>query len=404
MTIEFAIFVGGILLLLGILASKLSDRIAIPSLLLFLAIGMLAGSEGIGNIAFDSPSIAQAIGSFALMVILVSGGLDTNWKSVKQVLAPGLVLSTVGVILTMLLLGAFAKLVLGTYSSFHIGKVGITWLEAMLLAAIISSTDAAAVFSIYRTSPIQPKKKLRNLLEFESGSNDPMAVLLTTVFLTIMTSNDTSDINIAAALTVQFVVGGVIGALIGFCGTWVVNHLKLSTSGLYPILVLSLGMIAFGGADALHGNGYLAVYAAGVIIGNRIKTGHDEIMKFHDGLSWLMQITMFIVLGLLVFPSRLLPVAGVSIALALFLMFVARPLSVMVCYAPFRPGKNELAYVSWVGLRGSVPIVLATFPATYGLAAADQIFHVIFFVVVTSVLIQGFSLVPAAKWLNVVEK
>lgn len=403
MTIETAILVGGCLLLLGVMASKLSDRAGVPSLLLFLVIGMLAGSEGIGGIAFDSAIAARSAGTFALMIILFAGGLETEWNAINPVLAPGLVLSTAGVVLTMLLLGTFTKFMLGTYTSFNIGAEGLTWMEAMLLAAIVSSTDAAAVFSIYRTSPVQPKKKLRHLLEFESGSNDPMAVLLTTAILAIMTTEGGSETGLAGSLLVQYTVGGLIGAALGFFGSWAVNHLKLSTSGLYPILILAMGMTAFGLADLLHGNGYLAVYAAGVIIGNRMRVRHMEVMKFHDGLSWLMQIAMFIMLGLLVFPSQLFPVAGVSIVLALFLMFIARPLSVLICYAPFRPSKNDLGYISWVGLRGSVPIVLATFPATYDIADANGIFNVVFFIVVTSIVVQGLSLVPAAKWLHVTD-
>ena len=299
MSVENLILIGGLLLLVSVLAGKFADRVGVPSLLLFLAVGMLAGSEGLGGIEFDAPHQAQALGTVALMIILFSGGLDTRWQAVRPVLRPGLLMSTVGVVLTALILGAFAKFMLANYSSFDVGPAGITWTEALLLAAIVSSTDAAALF---------------------------------------------------------------------------------------------------------EGNGFLAVYIAGVIIGNRINRGREQVEKFHEGLSWLMQIAMFVMLGLLAFPSQLLAVAPVSITLALFLMLVARPLSVLVCYLPFGPRKNELAYVSWVGLRGSVPIVLATFPATYGLAYADQIFNVIFFVVLTSVLIQGMTLIPAARLLGVIEK
>lgn len=404
MTIELAILVFGILLLAAVFSSKLADRAGVPSLLFFLAVGMLAGSEGLGGIEFDNPQAAQSIGSLALMVILFAGGLDTDWKAVKPVLAPGMVMATAGVALTMLLLGAFAFFMLGTYSAFDLGLSGLSWLEAFLLAAIVSSTDAAAVFSVYRTSPVQPMKKLRYLLEFESGSNDPMAVLLTTSILGIMVGGSGSPVGIVGSLIGQLLFGGLVGALIGWLAMKLMNRMTLSAMGLYPILVFAFGCTAFGLADLVKGNSFLAVYVAGLILGNGIKTHHREILNFHDGLSWLMQILMFIVLGLLVFPSRLLPVAGVSIALALFLMFVARPLSTLICYLPFKPKKNELGYISWVGLRGSVPIVLATFPATYGIEGADKIFNVIFFIVLTSILVQGLTLVPAAKWLKVTEE
>ncbi len=403
MDINILILVGGSLLLISTLSSKLSDKAGVPVLLLFLSIGMLAGSEGIGGLAFDSPEQAQSIGTVALLIILFSGGLDTRWTSVKPVLLPGLVLSTVGVILTMIILGVFAKFVLGSFTSFYLGTDGLSWTEAFLIAAIVSSTDAAAVFSVYRTSPVQPKKKLRSLLEFESGSNDPMAVLLTVTLLGVIANGEVVSIELVVTLVVQLLVGGLAGGLIGWAGVTVLNRLQLSTAGLYPMVVLGLGLVVFGTAEWFDGNGFLAVYLAGVVIGNRIDKGRAEIMNFHEGLSWLMQIAIFVMLGLLVFPSQLLEVAGVSIVLALFLMLVGRPLAVAICYLPFRPKKQELLYVSWVGMRGSVPIVLATFPATYGLYGASQIFHLIFFFVLVSVLVQGLTLVPAARYFKVTE-
>lgn len=403
MDINILILVGGSLLLISTLSSKLSDKAGVPVLLLFLSIGMLAGSEGIGGLAFDSPEQAQSIGTVALLIILFSGGLDTRWTSVKPVLLPGLVLSTLGVILTMIILGVFAKFVLGSFTSFYLGTDGLSWTEAFLIAAIVSSTDAAAVFSVYRTSPVQPKKKLRSLLEFESGSNDPMAVLLTVTLLGVIANGEVVSIELVVTLVVQLLVGGLAGGLIGWAGVTVLNRLQLSTAGLYPMVVLGLGLVVFGTAEWFDGNGFLAVYLAGVVIGNRIDKGRAEIMNFHEGLSWLMQIGIFVMLGLLVFPSQLLEVAGVSIVLALFLMLVGRPLAVAICYLPFRPKKQELLYVSWVGMRGSVPIVLATFPATYGLYGASQIFHLIFFFVLVSVLVQGLTLVPAARYFKVTE-
>ena len=405
MTVEISLLILGVLLLMATLSSVLANRLGVPVLLLFLLIGMLAGSEGIGGIAFDSPDEAQAIGSFALMIILFTGGLDTRWQAVKPVLAQGLVLSTVGVLITAALLAIFAKIMLGNYTSFEIGpKVGVTWLEAALIAAIVSSTDAAAVFSVYRSSPVQPRKNLRQLLEFESGSNDPMAVLLTITLLGVMMQGDQPGAGLLLILVSQLVIGGLVGAAAGWLGSSICNYLVLPTRGLYPMLALGTAATAFGAAYLAGGNSFLAVYLAGLVLGNRLRRGRADVIRFHDGFSWLMQILVFIMLGLLVFPSQLLPVAWVAVALAFFLMFVARPVAVILCYLPFRPKPNELAYVSWVGLRGSVPIVLATFPATYGVANADQIFHLVFFIVLTSVLVQGMSLVKAARWLKVTEE
>ncbi len=402
--IETLVLIGGILLFAGVVASKLSDWVGIPTLLVFLVVGMLAGEDGIGQISFDSPLVAQATGTVALLIILFAGGLDTQWSSVRTVLVPGLALSTVGVLITTLSLGAFAWFMLGTYSTFDLGEAGLGWSEALLLAAIVSSTDAAAVFSVFRTSVTKPIPRIRHLLEFESGSNDPIAVLMTMAVLGVMTSENASVVSVGAGLLTELVAGAVAGFVIGWAGSWIVNRLYLSASGLRPILVLSIGLMTFGFADVIGGNGFLAVYVCGVTIGNRISSDHDGVLRFHDALSWLAQLGMFIVLGLLVVPSRLPSVAWVAIALALFLMLVARPLSVMACLLPFRTPRREVAYVSWVGLRGSVPIVLATFPMSYGIPGAEDVFDVVFFIVLTSVLVQGLTLVPCARWLGVNEK
>jgi cell volume regulation protein A len=405
LTVELAILVSGVLLLAGVLASRLSDALGMPAMLLFLVLGMFAGSEGVGGIQFESHAITQAVGTGALLVILFSGALETQWSTVKPVLVPGILLATLGVITTTLLLGTFAWFMLGTYTEFSIGTTGITWLQGLLLAAIVSSTDAAAVFSVFRTSAVQPNARLRYLLEFESGSNDPMAVLLTTLILGIITSGaSASAADVAVSLILQFVGGAVVGGLTGWTSAWLVNRVRLSARGLYPILVLACGMLAFGLAHVLGGNGFLAVYTAGVLIGNTLKVHQESIIRFHDGLGWLMQIVMFVVLGLLIFPSQLLPVAKVAISIAMFLIFIARPISVFLCLAPLRTTLNDMGYISWVGLRGSVPIVLATFPVSYHVAGADAIFNIIFFIVLTSVLVQGVTLVPSCRWFGVVER
>ncbi|MBN1943522.1 MAG: potassium/proton antiporter [Phycisphaerae bacterium] len=403
-SVESAILVFGIFVLAGVFASRFSDTLGVPSLLLFLAVGMLAGSEGIGGIRFDSATKAQAVGTVALVVILFAGGLDTKWSDMRPVLLRGMLLSTLGVCLTTLLLGTFAWVMLGTFTTFDVGPTGLTWIEALLLAAVVSSTDAAAVFSIFRTRQVRIPRNLRCLLELESGSNDPMAVLLTTALLGGMTQAEGSKMGFFLVLLLQFALGGTMGVVVGFLGAWLTNRIRLATPGLYPILALSLGLVVFGAAEMMGGNGFLAVYTAGVVIGNRVKRFHETILSFHEGLSWLTQICMFIVLGLLVRPRQLLHVSGVATAMALFLMFVARPVSVAACLLPFRPKRKELAYVSWVGLRGAVPIILATFPASYGIPEADGIFNVVFFVVIASVLLQGLTLAPCARWLGVAEK
>ncbi len=403
MAIEEIFIITAVLLLLSIISSKVSIKLGLPALLLFLTVGMLAGSEGIGGIEFDDPLLAKSIGDLALTLILFAGGLDTQWRQIRPVLWKGLTLSTVGVVLTMLLLGSFAWFVLGSFSSFDIGAEGITWLEGLLLGAIISSTDAAAVFSTLRSSNLALKRDLQPLLELESGSNDPMAVLLTTSLVNILTTSDASIINLGISLMQQLVVGSALGYGFGLGSVWVVNRLRLGTQGLYPVATLALALLTFGVTATFGGNGFLAVYITGLVLGNRHLVNREIILSFHDGLAWLMQITMFLLLGLLVFPTRLLPIAGVAVAMSLFLMFIARPLSVFLCLAFTRVSFGEKLFISWVGLRGSVPIILATFPLMAGITQADRIFNVVFFLVLTSVLIQGFSLAPLARWLRLAE-
>ncbi|MGD1807256.1 potassium/proton antiporter [Dapis sp. BLCC M126] len=398
------LFIGaGVLLLAGIIASKAANKLGVPALLLFLLVGMLAGSEGIGGIEFDNPMQARLIGDLALTLILFAGGLDTNWTKIRPVLWKGLTLSTVGVGITALLLGSFAWFMLESFTNFNIGPEGITWSEGLLLGAIISSTDAAAVFSVLKTSNLGLKGDLQPLLELESGSNDPMAVLLTIQIVEILSTGDTSIIKLLTSLLLQIGVGGAFGYGMGRAIVWVVNHLRLSSQGLYPVATLAMAMLTYGITDLFGGNGFLAVYIAGVVMGNFRFIYSETIRSFHDGLSWLMQIVIFLTLGLLVFPSRLLPVASVAIVIAIFLIFIARPVSVFISFAFSRYRLREKLFISWVGLRGSVPIVLATFPITAGISDADNIFNVVFFIVLTSVLLQGLTLAPAARWLGLAE-
>lgn len=404
MTVETALLIAGLLLLSAVLAARASERLRVPALLLFLAVGMLAGSEGVGGLTFDSPEAAQAVGTAALAVILFSGGLDTRWAAIRPVLAPGLLLATLGVALTALLLGTVAWILLGSFTSFEVGADGLSWPEGLLLGVIVASTDAAALMAMFRGSGPQPIRRIRSLLEVESGTNDPAAIILTTLLLGLLTATEAhSASDVVLEVVVQVVVGTMVGASLGWLGALTANRLRLGTPGLYPILVIAVGLITFGLADLVAGNPYLAVYLAGLVLGNAMRERRELVLDVIDAFAWLAQIIMFLVLGLLVFPSQLWPVAPVAVALALTLMVVARPIAVFACLLPFRVAAPTATYVSWAGLKGAVPIVLATFPATAGLAAADEIFNVVFFIVVVSVLVQGLTLGRAAERLGVLD-
>lgn len=391
----------GVLLLTSVYASKLSSKIGVPALLLFLLIGMLSGSEGLGGIHFDNYVVANTIGDIALIFILFSGGLGTQWQRIRPVLGQGLVLSTVGVVLTMVILGTFAWLILGSFSSFAIGFDGISWGQGLLLGAIVSSTDAAAVFSILRTSNLELKGNLQPLLELESGSNDPMAALLTTTVLSTLTAANATAVELLATFLIQFGVGTAVGIGGAYVMSWFANRLHLDTKALYPVSMVARALLIYGIAAILQGNGFLAVYLAGVVFGNRPLRQKQTMVEFHEGIAWLMQIAMFLVLGLLVFPSQLLAIAPVAVALALFLMFVARPLSVLLGLALTNYHPYEKMFISWVGLRGAVPIILAIAPIAAGIEDAWVIFNVVFFIVLVSVTIQGFTLAPVARLLKI---
>lgn len=389
-SIEFFLIAGSVLLILSVLASKATGRFGVPSLLVFLAVGMLAGSEGLGGIYFDSPYYAKVFGVIALSYILFSGGLDTDLKIVKKVALPGILLATLGVAITCLVTGAFATWILG-----------FTWVEGLLLGAIVSSTDAAAVFNILRARSVNFKGQIRPLLELESGLNDPMGVLLTIAFLKILTTNETSVAQIILHIIQQFILGGVIGFSMGKGAIQLLNKIKLESSGLYPVLTLALVVLVYGLAEAIGGNGFLAVYLAGLVMGNKNFVHKKSLILFHDGVAWLVQIGMFLILGLLVYPSKLIPVVGVGILISVILILVARPMAVFLSLTGSKFTHREKAMVSWVGLRGSVPIILATYPYIAGAEKADLIFHLVFFIVITSVLIQGSFIPTISNWLKV---
>lgn len=391
-TIEYLLLGASILLLLSVIASKAFGRLGVPVLLLFLVIGMLAGSDGLGGIHFDNPWLAQSIGVVALAFILFAGGLDTEWASVRSQLWRGVALSTLGVAITAGLVGLFATTV-----------VGFSWLEGLLIGAIVSSTDAAAVFAVMRSKYVSLRGPLKPLLELESGSNDPMAVFLTIGLISLITGTSESVLDLVPMFVRQMVVGAAIGYSTGKLMVVLVNRLRLEYEGLYPVLTLSLVLLTYSGSTWLGGNGFLAVYLAGLMMGNRDFIHKRSLLRFHDGLAWLMQIGMFLVLGLQVFPKQLVPIAGVGLFLAVFLMVAARPVAVFLTLAFTSLSLREQAMIAWVGLRGAVPIILATFPLLAGTPQATMIFNLVFFIVLTSVLLQGTSIPLVARWLQVDE-
>jgi potassium/hydrogen antiporter len=387
--IEYILIAASLLLVVSVLVSKISDRFGVPALLLFLLVGMLAGSDGPGGIYFDDPALARSIGVIALVLILFAGGLDTEWRSVRPVIKEGMILSTIGVLITALVVGFFACLLFD-----------FPLIDGLLLGAIISSTDAAAVFSVLRSKGVGLKGQLRPLLELESGSNDPMAIFLTVGLIQLIAEPASSPVDLIGSFFLQMLLGAALGYGMGRVILVLVNRLRLGYEGLYPVLTVSLVFLAFGLTSVVGGNGFLAVYVAGIVVGNRVFVHKRSLLSFHDGLAWLMQIAMFLTLGLLVFPSRLVPIMGPGLLVAGFLMFVARPIAVMVGLLPSSLTWREKAFVSWIGLRGAVPIILATFPLLARIPHADLIFNVVFFVVLTSVLLQGTSIPSVARWLG----
>jgi len=381
-----------ILLLLSIFGSKTSARLGVPTLILFLIIGIVAGSEGIGGIYFDNPAIAQFIGITALIFILFSGGLETHWHSIKPVLWQGISLSTLGVMITAVSVGMFVHYVL----DFSIA-------EGILLGAIVSATDAAAVFSILRSKGIKLKYNTGPLLELESGSNDPMSYFLTISLTSLIASGDNEPLHLIGHFFKEFIIGGVMGYCLGKASTWIINHIKLSVEGTYPVLLLALAVFSYAATDFIGGNGFLAVYICALILGNSNFIHKESLTRFYDGQAWLMQIVLFLTLGLLVFPSRIFPVAGIGLLIAGFLIFIARPLSVFLSLSFFKVSIKSKLFISWVGLRGAVPIVFATYPLIAGLEKSGMIFNLVFFIAVSSVLLQGTTLPWLAKKLKLID-
>jgi cell volume regulation protein A len=359
-------------------AGALMTASGVPIALLFLLIGMLAGSEGIGGIAFDDYRFAFRLGSLALALILFDGGLNTPLAALRRTWAPASVLATVGVALTALAIAVPAHF------------WGLDWPQALVLGAVVSSTDAASVFAVLRGSGLQLKRRVGTTLELESGLNDPVAVILTVALsVSLVTRGSVEPWRIGLEIGRELVIGAALGVGIGFGGREVLRRNPLPSGGLYPALTLALALLAYGVTTLIHGSGFLAVYLAGMILGNAPLPYHAGLLRVHDALAWLAQIGMFLVLGLLVFPSRLFEVAGIGLGLALILAIVVRPVIVALCLAPFRYPWRETVYIGWVGLRGAVPIVLATYPVLVGAPGANRVFDVVFFIVVVNALVPG---------------
>ena len=395
-TAENILLIGSILLFVSIVVGKTGYRFGVPALLLFLLVGMLFGSHGLG-LQFHNAKIAQFIGMVALSVILFSGGMDTKFKEIRPILSPGIVLSTVGVFLTALFTGLFIWYLSGmSWTNIHFPLI-----TSLLLASTMSSTDSASVFAILRSQKMNLKHNLRPMLELESGSNDPMAYMLTIVLIQFIQSDGMGTGNIIGSFIIQFLVGAAAGYILGKLAILILNKINIDNQSLYPILLLSFVFFTFAITDLLRGNGYLAVYIAGMMVGNHKITFRKEIATFMDGLTWLFQIIMFLMLGLLVNPHEMIEVAVVALLIGVFMIVIGRPLSVFLCLLPFRKItlKSRL-FVSWVGLRGAVPIIFATYPVVANVEGSNMIFNIVFFITIVSLIVQGTSVSFVARLLH----
>lgn len=397
---EKVLLVSSMLLILSVFVGKAGYRFGLPSLLLFLGVGMLFGSDGLG-IQFDNAKAAQFIGMLALSIILFSGGMDTKLKEIKPVASQGVVLATLGVLLTTFLTGGFIYLVCH-YSAEY---ATLTLPESLLLAAVMSSTDSASVFSILRSKGVLLKENLRPTLELESGSNDPMAYLLTLILIAFIQSSGMSVAEAAWMLVLQLVIGAIGGFLLGKVAVWIVNRINVNNASLYPILILAFAFLTYSVVTLCQGNGYLGVYIAGLVFGNAKIVHKRSIGTFFDGFTWLWQIVMFLSLGLLVNPHELLPVTHIGLGIGIFMIVIARPVSVFLSLLPYKNFSWQARlYISWVGLRGAVPIIFATYPLLAGIEHAQWFFNIVFFITILSLLVQGTTVTYVARLLHLIDK
>lgn len=395
-TAENSLLIGSILLFVSIVVGKTGYRFGVPALLLFLVVGMLFGSDGLG-LQFNNAKEAQFIGMVALSIILFSGGMDTKFTEIRPILSPGIVLSTVGVLLTALFTGLF----IWWLSGMSWTNIYFPLTTSLLLAATMSSTDSASVFAILRSQKMNLKHNLRPMLELESGSNDPMAYMLTIILIQFIQSAGMGTGAILGSFVIQFLVGAVSGYLLGKLAIWMLNKINIDNPSLYPILLLAFVFFTFSLTDRLNGNGYLAVYIAGMMVGNKKTAYSKETSTFMGGLSWLFQIVMFLALGLLVNPHEMLEVACVALLIGVFMILIGRPLSVFLCLLPFRKLKfKSRLFVSWVGLRGAVPIIFATYPVVADVPGSNVIFNIVFFITIVSLVMQGTTVSFVARLLH----
>jgi potassium/hydrogen antiporter len=388
-SVSIAIFLGAVLVMAGILSSLLALRFGAPLLLVFLLIGMLAGDAGPGQLSFNDVHTTYLVGSVALALILFDGGLRTRFQSIRIVLAPSMALATIGVLLTALIAAPAAKYALD-----------LNWTESLLVGAVVASTDAAAVFLLVHTQGLRLRPRVGATLEAESGTNDPFAIFLTLMLVEFISVGESSPAHVAMELAREGLLGAVVGVIGGRLMVLALNRMALP-QGLHAPFVTTAALVIFGVAQVSHASGFLAVYLAGIIIGNRPTRAHNSVVTFLDAATWLAQIVMFVLLGLLASPQRLLDSVGPAVIVALVLMVVARPIAVLLCLAPFRFNWRERIFIAWTGLRGAVAIFLASIPMLVGLSKAYLYFDVAFVVVVTSLLLQGWTLGPAARWLHV---
>lgn len=397
---ELVLFTTSILFFLSILASKAGNRFGVPALLLFLGVGMASGVDGAG-IEFSNYSMANSISTVALCMILFSGGLDTKLKEIRPVIVPGSILASIGVFITALLLGGVIWWVLGK----TLPSAGIGFITSLLLASTLSSTDSASVFSILRGKGLHLKNNLRPMLELESGSNDPMAYILTITLVQLLTSQDTPNWGyVGVSILVQIAIGAVVGYLLGKLAVIIINRIEIDNSSLYPILLVTISLFIFSAVYLLQGNAYLAVYVGGVVIGNAHFSHKRVSLNFFDGLAWLFQLIMFLTLGLLVNPNELIPLILPGLIISMALIFVVRPISVFLCLTPFKKiGVKDKLFVSWVGLRGAVPIVFAIIPLAADVPHATILFNMVFLCTLISLIVQGTTLAPVAKLLRLID-
>ena len=380
----------GVLLATSIVFGRFSERLGVPVAVIFLVVGVVAGSEGIGGIDFEDYEFTFRVGTTALVLILFDGGLNTPVSAVRAVAWPAGVLATVGVVGTAAAVAAVAWL------------LGLDPPLAMLVGAVVSSTDAAAVFAMLRGSRISLKRRVGTTLEAESGLNDPMAVILTSLVTTYVLSDAVLPPwwRVGGEVVTQLTIGVAAGVLVGRLARLLLNRIRLPAGGLYPVLTLAFALVAYGVATLGFGSGFLAVYVAGMVLGDGQLPYRRSLLRVHDALAWLSQIVMFLLLGLLVFPSRMVEVAVPGLLIALVLAFVARPLVVALCLLPFRYKPREVGYVGWVGLRGAVPIILATYPILAGVAGSERLFDLVFFIVVVNAVLPGMTVSRVTRWLR----